>query len=74
MNIRQDAKFTSVTITLRPLKCPGDHPTWSGYRRLRALLKIALRSLSLRCERLEFDGESSCHDNNLNDQGGRADE
>jgi hypothetical protein len=55
MSNGQDANFSNIRLTFRALPCPADRHGDSAKRRIRALLKLALRSLSLRCVRIEED-------------------
>jgi hypothetical protein len=69
----KDAKFSTIRLTFRALRCPADRTGDSAKRRIRALLKLALRSLSLRCVRIE-DDNGECEQIVHSDQGGQGDE
>lgn len=68
----QPNKFSTIRLTFRALPCPADRHGDSTKRRVRALLKLALRSLSLRCVRIE-DDNGECQPM-VDIQGGQADE
>lgn len=72
MNIGQDAKtFKTVTLTLKLLPCPDDRHGFSGYRRLRWVLKRLLRTFSFKCTAMRFDN-GECQQL-ADEQGGQAD-